>query len=69
MKCPMCGKGTMEDKIIPRYSTKIRGIPIVVFNAAFHFCPLCKEMSVSGREMSRWESILDGHIGNGIRRQ
>jgi len=56
-KCPMCGKGMMEEQFIPVLKKRFEGVKIRVRNAHIHQCNACGEMSYSARELKRWKEI------------
>ena len=58
VKCPICGKGKMILKSIPKFETKLRGIPFVVKDAKIAQCDICGEELYNAKEIKRWEEVL-----------
>lgn len=58
-KCEECGRGTVVEKLIPEYHTKIKGYPFVVKNAWIGVCNACGAEHFDARETERWERIFE----------
>jgi DNA-binding transcriptional regulator YiaG len=57
--CPECGKGRMEEVIVPSYRTSIKGVPCIIPNARVFRCTNCQQISAAFEEMRRWEQCCD----------
>lgn len=56
-KCPNCESGRLIQHVEPRYTTKLKGVPIEVSDAKFWRCDGCGESIVDAKEIRRWEEI------------
>lgn len=57
-KCQECGQGTVLEKVIPEYRTKLKGYPLTVENARIGVCNRCGAEHFSPIETMRWKSLL-----------
>jgi len=57
-KCQECGKGTVKEKRIRNYKTKIKGYPFVVPEATVGICDRCKAEHFAAEETKRWEELF-----------
>lgn len=57
-KCQECGQGTVLEKVIPEYRTKLKGYPLTVENARIGVCDRCGAEHFSPIETMRWKSLL-----------
>lgn len=62
MSCQKCKKGVFEMTVLPKFQTKLKGIPFVVEDAKFLQCPNCGEKVYDANEMERWEQVLKDHL-------
>ncbi len=58
-KCQECGHGTVVDKLIPEYHTKIKGYPFVVKGAHIGVCDTCGAEHFDVLETQRWVSLFE----------
>lgn len=58
-RCQECGKGTVQENVIPEFATKIRGFPFVVRGAHIGVCDVCGAEHFSARETERWEGMFE----------
>lgn len=58
-KCQECGEGTVLEREIPEYHTKIRGYPFVVTNARLGVCYRCGAEHFAVQETDRWEQLFE----------
>ena len=56
-RCPVCGKGEVAEEVIPRYDTRLGGVPVLVDNARIGRCSACGETYISAKEIERWRAI------------
>ncbi len=54
-KCQECGQGTVTERVIPAYQTKIKGYPFVIRDAHVGYCAKCGSAHFSAQETDRWE--------------
>ena len=57
-KCQECGKGTVKEKRIRNYKTKIKGYPFVVPEATVGICDRCKAEHFAAEETKRWDELF-----------
>lgn len=57
-KCQECGQGTVLERVIPEYRTKLKGYPLTVENARIGVCDRCGAEHFSPIETMRWKSLL-----------
>jgi len=57
-KCQECGQGTVQEKVISQYRTKVNGRPFVVPDACIGVCDSCGAEHFSGPEMERWDRLF-----------
>ncbi len=62
MSCQKCKKGMFEMTVLPKFQTKLKGIPFVVEDAKVLQCPNCGEKVYDAKEMERWEQVLKSHL-------
>lgn len=61
-KCQECGRGTVVEKVVPEYHTKVRGYPFTVKDARIGICSVCGAEHFAAQETDRWERIFEeGH--------
>ena len=53
--CQECGQGTVKEKRIKNYKTKIKGYPFMVPEAVIGVCDRCKAGHFAADETKRWE--------------
>ncbi len=58
-ECQECGRGIVQDRIIPEYTTKIKGYPYVVADAIVGVCNTCNAEHFSVQETERWEQMFE----------
>ncbi|MBT3363381.1 MAG: hypothetical protein HN929_09450 [Chloroflexi bacterium] len=58
-KCSKCDEGTVREKIILKYPTKMMGYPFVVDEAKLGICDKCKTEYFSDIETQRWERLFE----------
>ena len=58
-RCPMCGKATVETRIISEFETLFEGVMIQVKDAEITECPVCGERSYGAKELKRWKKIKE----------
>jgi len=56
--CQECGKGTVKEKMIRNYKTKIKGYPFVVPEATVGICDRCKAEHFAAEETKRWNELF-----------
>lgn len=57
--CEECGKGTVKEKKIENYRTKIKGYPFVIDKAVIGVCDQCKAKHFDANETKRWEELYN----------
>ena len=57
MRCPSCGKPTLEPKKVPNFHTRFEGVKIVVLDAEWLECYACGEKLYHATELKRWRDI------------
>lgn len=62
MSCQKCKKGVFEMTVLPKFQTKLKGIPFVVEDAKVLQCPNCGEKVYDAKEIERWEQVLKDHL-------
>jgi putative zinc finger/helix-turn-helix YgiT family protein len=58
-RCQVCGRGTVVEKTVPAYHTKIRGYPFVVKGAQIGVCNTCGAEHFAAQETDRWEQMFE----------
>lgn len=56
--CQECGQGTVKEKRIKNYKTKIKGYPFAVPEAVVGICDRCKAEHFAAEETKRWEELF-----------
>ena len=56
--CQECGQGTVKEKRIKRYKTKIKGYPFTIPEAVVGICDRCKAEHFAAEETKRWEELF-----------
>jgi putative zinc finger/helix-turn-helix YgiT family protein len=62
-KCQECGQGTVLEKIVPEYKTKLKGYPLTVEDARIGVCDRCGAEHFDPNETMRWRSLLEEKQG------
>src|SRR5229473_4032939 len=57
-KCDKCGHGVVKANKVPKYETKIDGIPFSVENALIGVCDQCGAKYFNARETKRWRDLF-----------
>jgi ribosomal protein S27AE len=55
----MCGKATVETRIISEFEIMFEGVMIQVKDAEITECPNCGERSYGAKELKRWKKIKE----------
>jgi YgiT-type zinc finger domain-containing protein len=58
-RCQECGQGTVLEKLVPEYKTKLKGYPLTVENARIGVCDRCGAEHFDPNETMRWRSLLE----------
>jgi len=58
-KCSECGEGTVREKTVLKYQTKVMGYPFVVDAAKLGVCDRCGAEHFAARETKRWEGLFE----------
>jgi len=58
-KCQECGRGTVVEKVVPEYHTKVRGYPFTVKDARIGVCSVCGAEHFAVQETDRWERMFE----------
>lgn len=58
-KCQECGQGTVVEKLVPEYKTKIKGYPWTVQNARIGVCNRCGAEHFDPNETLRWRTEFE----------
>ena len=66
-RCSSCGKPDVHAECVPEYATRVRGVPVTIKNAMIERCAGCGAVTVSARELERWEgeqrrALQDGSL-------
>jgi putative zinc finger/helix-turn-helix YgiT family protein len=56
--CQECGQGTVKEKGIKNYKTKIKGYPFTVPEAVIGVCDRCNAQHFAAEETKRWEELF-----------
>jgi len=56
--CQECGQGTVREKTVRSYKTKIKGYPFVVREATIGVCDKCQAEHFAAQETKRWEELF-----------
>jgi len=56
--CQECGEGTVKEKRIKEYRTKIKGYPFTIPEAVVGICDRCKAEHFAAEETKRWEELF-----------
>ena len=56
--CQECGQGTVKEKRIEGYKTKIKGYPFTIPDAVVGICDRCKAEHFAAEETKRWEELF-----------
>jgi len=56
--CQECGQGTVKEKRIKNYRTKIKGYPFTVPEAVIGVCDRCKAEHFAAEETKHWEELF-----------
>ncbi len=62
-KCQECGRGTVEERVVPAYHTKIKGYPFIVRGARLGVCDSCGAEHFAALETERWERLFEEEHG------
>ncbi len=62
-KCQECGRGTVNERFIPEYHTKIKGYPFVVRGARIGMCNECGAEHFAAQETECWERTFEEEHG------
>ena len=55
--CEECGEGTVREKVITNYRTKIKGYPFVVPRAIIGICDSCGAKHYDSNETKKWANL------------
>lgn len=58
-KCQECGNGSVIEKVIHQYRTKVRGYPFIVPSAHVGICNVCGAEHFNARETKRWVKLFE----------
>ena len=58
-RCQECGQGTVQGQVVPKYRTRIHGLPFTVTDAQIGVCDQCKAEHFSAQETRRWNEMFD----------
>ncbi len=58
-KCQECGQGTVVEKLVPEYKTKVKGYPWTVQNARIGICDRCGAEHFDPNETLRWRTEFE----------
>lgn len=58
-KCQECGQGTVLEKVVPEYRTKVKGYPWTVANARVGICDRCGAEHFDPNETLRWRTEFE----------
>jgi putative zinc finger/helix-turn-helix YgiT family protein len=58
-KCQECGQGTVLEKVLSEYKTKLKGYPLTVENARIGVCDRCGAEHFDPNETVRWRALLE----------
>jgi len=61
-KCPYCGKGTVHQREILNYWTKVDSNPFVVPKAIIGKCDVCGKKCFHPQERERWKKFYIEHV-------
>ena len=57
--CPECGKGKLQERVIPEYHTEIKGYPFIVKKAHIGICNQCGYEYLAACETDKWEKMFE----------